>query len=52
MNTTKIMLENLKKSLSEATDDELARDYEELKEYNALGPSMEEILRENKNLQY
>lgn len=44
MSSTKEMLENLKKSLSEATDEELAKEFEELKGYNCIGPSMEEIL--------
>lgn len=51
MTSSEKMLENLKKSLSEATDDELTKEFEELKGFNCIGPSMEEILRDNQSNQ-
>lgn len=44
------IVEQLKKYLEEATQEELDRDFEELKHWNKIGPTVDEYFKQSKEL--
>lgn len=48
--TMKTVLEKLQKQLQNSTQEELDKEWEELKEWNKIGPSVEEYVQEIKEL--
>ena len=46
------IVEQLKKYLEEATQEDLDRDFEELKHWNGIGPTVDEYFEQLKNADY